>query len=81
MQLYMISLPPRKNQHTDKDTNEGMNEEMGVPTWTEDVISLYLMSSNFRLMVLPSVLKAAEVFCPAVDRVSDVFLELAETFR
>lgn len=34
------------------------------------------MSSNFLVMALPSVLKAAVVFCPAVDSVSDVFLKL-----
>lgn len=32
------------------------------------------MSSNLLLMALPSVVKAAEVFCPAVDSVSEVFL-------
>lgn len=47
---------------------------MGVLTCPGDLIIVYLMSSNFLLMVLLSVLKAAEVFCPAVDRVSDVFL-------
>lgn len=47
---------------------------MGVLTCTEALIGVYLTSSNFLLMVLLSVLKAAEVFCPAVDRVSDVFL-------
>lgn len=39
-------------------------------------IIVYLMSPNFLVMALPSVLKAAEVFCPAVDSVSDVFLYL-----
>lgn len=37
-------------------------------------ISLYLISPIFLVMVLPSVLKAAEVLCPAVESVSDVFL-------
>lgn len=35
---------------------------------------MYLMSPNFLVMALPRVLKAAEVLCPAVDSVSDVFL-------
>ncbi len=39
-------------------------------------ITVYLMSPNFLVMALPSVLKAAEVLCPAVVSVSDVFLYL-----
>lgn len=74
MRLDMISLYPRRNRHTNKEPKYGMNEEMGVRTCTETLISPYLMSSNLRLMVLLRVLRAAEVFCPAVDRVSDVFL-------
>lgn len=34
------------------------------------------MSPNFLVMALPKVLKAADVFCPAVEKVSDVFLNL-----
>lgn len=34
------------------------------------------MSPNFLVMALPRLLKAAEVFCPAVENVSDVFLYL-----
>lgn len=37
---------------------------------------VYLMSPNFLVMALPKVLKAADVFCPAVEKVSDVFLNL-----
>lgn len=44
-------------------------------------IRLYLMSSNLLLMAVPSVLKAAEVFCPAVDSVSEVFLKLEQANR
>lgn len=36
--------------------------------------SSYLMSPNFLVRALPRVLKAADVFCPAVDSVSEVFL-------
>lgn len=37
------------------------------------------MSPNFLVRVLPRVLKAAVVFCPAVVNVSDVFLYLMNT--
>lgn len=39
------------------------------------------MSPNFLVMALPSVLKAAVVFCPAVESVSDVFLKLRHKER
>lgn len=38
--------------------------------------SVYLMSPSFLVMALPKVLKAADVFWPAVDNVSEVFLNL-----
>ena len=41
----------------------------------------YLMSPNFLVMALPRVVKAAEVFCPAVESVSDVFLKLRHKER
>lgn len=39
---------------------------------TDDTV--YLKSPNFLLMAVPKLLKAADVLCPAVDNVSDVFL-------
>jgi hypothetical protein len=39
-------------------------------------VTPYLISPNFLLMAVPNVVKAADVFCPAVLNVSDVFLYL-----
>ncbi len=54
-----------------KSTGE-KQEEQGWAFWLEP----YLMSPSFLPMAVPTVERAAEVFCPAWDSVSWVFLYL-----
>lgn len=56
-------------------------EMTGQQKETEGEGTLYLISPNFLVMVVPKLLKAVEVRCPAVVRVSDVFLYLPEQYK